>query len=327
VQPHDRWSWWMRMTCAIVVLSGVGFLATRIAWPVSADENKKGESTPAKHSPDEKALRASAAAYVKAFNAGDASKVSTFWMADGDYVDASGTRFRGRKAIAQELARFFAENPGVKLRIEPQEYRWLAPGLAIENGVARLESPSGEPLSDCRYTVTHVKTDGKWLMAIVRELPNQAASSDEHLRDLAWLVGTWTARAGKRNIEQSCDWGLNKNFLIRKYVVKDGNTILRKGFQVVGWDANSEQIHAWMFDSDGGFGEESWSPDGERWVQEATGVQRDGGKTEAVNVLTRINNNTYTWQSVRRSADGVDLPDTEVITLHRAGGGKQAKGQ
>ena len=39
--------------------------------------------------------------------------------------------------------------------------------------------------------------------------------------------------------------------------------------------------------------------------------------TTAVNVLTKLDENAYSWQSVQRTAGGVSLPDTEEIILKR----------
>jgi len=266
---------------------------------------------------EEKALRALGAAYVKAFNAGDARAVSSFWMPQGDFIGAAGALLRGREAIAKDYATFFADNPGVQLEIEPEQIRFPVIGVAIEDGVARLRSASAEPLSTCRYAVTHVKKDGKWLMASVRELPHEAASNYERLRELEWLIGTWTARNGNISVEQTCEWAASKNFMVRKYAVKEAKAILRKGMQIIGWDPTGGGIRSWFFAGDGGFGQEKWTRDGKSWTLEVDGVERAGAEIQAVNIITRVNNNTWTWQSVHRTIDGVSLPDTAAVTLTR----------
>jgi hypothetical protein len=37
-----------------------------------------------------------------------------------------------------------------------------------------------------------------------------------------------------------------------------------------------------------------------------------------VNLLTRLDDNAYTWQSIKRAASGAPLPDTEEIIFRRA---------
>ncbi|MHB8971139.1 MAG: hypothetical protein ACYC3X_17355 [Pirellulaceae bacterium] len=39
--------------------------------------------------------------------------------------------------------------------------------------------------------------------------------------------------------------------------------------------------------------------------------------SRAINVLTRLDDNAYTWQSVRRTAGGMTLPDTDEVVLKR----------
>ena len=43
----------------------------------------------------------------------------------------------------------------------------------------------------------------------------------------------------------------------------------------------------------------------------------DGTPTVAVNVLMRLDEDAYVWQSVRRTAGGVVLPDTDEVVLKR----------
>ena len=72
-----------------------------------------------------------------------------------------------------------------------------------------------------------------------------------------------------------------------------------------------------LFDSDGGFASEQWSRDGQRWVLEATGITRDGAEIAATNVVTRINHDSFNWQSVARRLNDVALPDTAIIKVTR----------
>ena len=43
----------------------------------------------------------------------------------------------------------------------------------------------------------------------------------------------------------------------------------------------------------------------------------DGTETHAINMLTKLDDNAYSWQSVGRSAAGQALPDTGEIILKR----------
>jgi hypothetical protein len=72
-----------------------------------------------------------------------------------------------------------------------------------------------------------------------------------------------------------------------------------------------------LFDSEGGFGTDVWTLDGKHWAIEANGVHRDGSTTEATNILTPVDANTYTWQSTHRTVDEVSVPDTAELKVVR----------
>ena len=72
-----------------------------------------------------------------------------------------------------------------------------------------------------------------------------------------------------------------------------------------------------MFDSDGGFYEGKWTKKGDRWVIQQTGTLPDGRKASEVNIMKRIDDNSFTWQSVQRAVGGDVLPDVEEVTIVR----------
>jgi len=93
------------------------------------------------------------------------------------------------------------------------------------------------------------------------------------------------------------------------------------GMQVVGWDPAAKQIRSWVFDSDGGFAEGKWTRKGDRWLIQQTGTLADGRKTSAVNIVKKVDDNSFTWQTVQRSVAGDVLPDVEEVTIVRKSGG------
>ena len=101
-----------------------------------------------------------------------------------------------------------------------------------------------------------------------------------------------------------------KNFIKNTFTAtKDGKTTLTGG-QIIGWNPKLGRIVSWHFDAQGGFGNDVWTKDGSKWVIEATGVFRDGSESTAVNIITPVDANSFTWQSVKRTLDGVALPNT-----------------
>ena len=95
------------------------------------------------------------------------------------------------------------------------------------------------------------------------------------------------------------------------------------GWEIVGWDPDRQQIRSWIFDSNGGFGESSWSYDDGHWLIRASNVLPDGSRSTAENVLTKVDDNQFTWESQNRTLDGesqtpvkVGLPHNESRTSY-----------
>ena len=78
------------------------------ALSAQAAEKPSGDAS------DQAAIRATADAFVKAFNRGDAQAVAALWTPNGSMVNDRGQTFKGRQAIADEYAAFFKQQPGSK---------------------------------------------------------------------------------------------------------------------------------------------------------------------------------------------------------------------
>jgi uncharacterized protein (TIGR02246 family) len=298
---------------ALVFSVAVGDEPKPGAAPVAAPGKKGAES----HSADEAAIRQSAAAFREAFNRGDAKAVAALWTTDGDYIDEDGQRFQGRAAIEQEYARFFAAQPGVKIAVVVDSVRVLGGETAIEDGRSTLEpAPEGAPAMS-RYTAVHIKANGKWLISNVRDSRVEIPSSYGHLQDLEPLIGSWVADEHDAKMEVVCRWLANKNFIERKYSVQESGRETSSGLQVIGWDPLQQRVQSWTFTSDGGYAIGVWSPREKGWAVVSKGVMADGTISTSVNLMTLIDRDGLTWQSVERAAGGVRLPDLEEVLLKR----------
>jgi uncharacterized protein (TIGR02246 family) len=313
---------WIRCLAAV---SALGTLAAG-AMVVTGNMGKAGAKetlvpTPAADNPEpsaeEKAVRATEGAYVKAFNAGDAKAVAALWTEDGELIDAEGKVTRGREAIAKEFADSFAQQPGMTMDISTESVRFVGTDVAIESGTMRVKPATGAPVRIGQYHTVHVEKDGQWRMASVQESQHAPTSNYEYLRDLEWLIGSWTGQNDERIVETAYAWTANKNFIHRTYTVKISGKTTHSGHEIIGWDPTVGTNKSWLFDSEGGFGTYVWSHDGQHWAIEAKGVHRDGSQTEATNILTPVDANTYTWQSTHRTRNEVSLPDTAELKVVR----------
>src|SRR5262249_12706732 len=154
------------------------------------------------------------------------------------------------------------------------------------------------------YSALHVREGGKWLLAMLRQWPDDGAS----LRDLDWLIGSWEAKGDGVDVRTAYEWEENKAFIrVRFSIREEGRTL--SGTEMIGKDPATGRIRSWVFGGHGGFGEAVWNRDGQKWLQEAEGVQPDGSTLRVTNILTRLGDDAFTWQSVNRVAGDEELPD------------------
>jgi uncharacterized protein (TIGR02246 family) len=280
------------------------------AATVAADQAEVVES------PELSALRQSAASFVEAFNRGDAAAVAALWTPDGEYVDAQGRNYVGREAIEQGYAEFFAENPGGTLQLQIEALRLLSPSTAMEDGQAVFQPANGGAPTLSEYSVVHVKVDGRWLMASVRDT-HVAESARDNLADLSWLIGSWTAEEHGVKTESQCRWIGDNSFVERTYTTTGLDGAKTTGLQIIGWNALDDQVHSWNFSPDGSFAIGVWSPIEDGWEAAIIGATADGTPTTATNRLRRLDDNAYVWQSVERFLGDAAIPDTDEVVIRR----------
>jgi uncharacterized protein (TIGR02246 family) len=300
--------------CSVLALAVCLTAAAQAADKVSAAGGKE----PQDNAQQEAALMKTAEAFVEAFDKGDAKAVAAFWLPDGDYVEQTGRLLKGRKAIEEAFAGFFAESKGMKLRIDVASMRFLNPDTAIEDGTTAVIPPDGAPPSRARYTNVHVKQDGRWYLASVREAVYAPPSNYEHLRGLEWAIGEWVDDSDGQEVGRvSFEWSPEQNFILSSHVVAFKDISLGDGTEWIGWDPAAAQVRSWSFESDGGFGEGFWTKEGDKWIIKTNSVLHDGKKLAATNVVTRVGADTITWQSKDRTLDGKALPDSAEIKMKR----------
>jgi uncharacterized protein (TIGR02246 family) len=302
---------------AIVVLFGVDSSRSFGQDPGSSSSSDKLSSQGRNAASDLAAIRVSSEAFVTAFNKRDAKAVAALWTEDGDCIDDTGKRFQGRAAIEKAYTQLFQERPESKITVVIDSLRLLSPEAAIEDGYATLDPvPAGPPAIN-KYTAVHVKSAGKWLMSTVRETRVETPSGYPKVADLEWLIGAWTAEEHGAKTVSVCRWVANKSFIERTYTVTHPDHTTTSGVQLIGFNPEANRIQSWNFSPDGGHAIGIWTPRNKGWAAEIRGVTGDGGITTAINLLTRLDDNAYVWQSIQRTAGGVPLPDTEEVVLKR----------
>lgn len=266
---------------------------------------------------DEKAIRATVASFAEAFQKGDAKAIAALFTEDGEAVDADGGTIQGRAAIAEHYGARFAASPGDKLETTVEAIRFLAPGVARETGVTQHTPSGASSPTTIRYTAIHVKQDGTWRLASVRELLDKEVSHHDRLKELEWLIGDWVEESQDAVVTTSVAWADNESFLLRSFDVRVKGKPALTGTQRIGWDPLTKQIKSWVFDSRGGYGEGLWTHSGNQWVIKASGVRPDGRTATATQVLTCVNKDTMRWKSIDRTLGDEIVAEIDEVTMVR----------
>jgi uncharacterized protein (TIGR02246 family) len=275
---------------------------------------------------DEVAIRENVEKYVEAYNRRDSKAMADMWSPEAVYMDpTTGEGVVGREAIAKQFDYTFAGSEDAKLAVTIESIEFISPNVAVEKGKAEVTYSEFDP-EITEYTAVHVKRDGQWLIDRVSEVEVQPPppSNYEHLQELEWLIGTWIDADEYATVKHECNWTKNQNFLTRSFAVVAGDQVDMSGMQIIGWDPAAKQIRSWVFDSDGTFGEGTWTRKENRWLIQQVGTLADGKKSTAVNIITRIDDDSYTWRSVNREVEGEVLPNVEEIRIVREGAAENA---
>jgi uncharacterized protein (TIGR02246 family) len=299
------------------LLAAGGFVALRTI-PAGAEEPK------AEAKAEEKALdKERRAAFIAAYNKGDAKAVAAFWTPDATCVDPDGREYKGRAAIEKLYERVFADNKGAKLAIHVTTIKQLTPDVVLEDGITEVTPADGGFPTAAAFSAILVKKDGEWYVQSVRETEPQPPSNAAHLDELEWLLGDWTGENEKgESGSASYDWAENNNFIVSTFATTLEGIPVTGGTQWIGWDAVDKQIRSWSFYSGGGFGEAVWTRDGNKWSLKTTARTATGKKVTATNLVTKTDHDHLTWQVTKLTVDGESLPDLKPVKMKRV---KQAK--
>jgi uncharacterized protein (TIGR02246 family) len=302
----------------------IGILA--VVSAVIAQTSTVGRSGPGESShqpladraPDEAAIRANIDAFVKAYNVGDAKAVGGLFTPDGQIEDKDGNITEGREAIAQAFADIFADSPQKRLEVFVESIRFIGAEMAVEVGTTKETPAPGESPEYDRYTVLHVRRDGQWQMALARDEEGPPSTSHDRLQPLAWLIGEWVDDDGSSVVSSSCRWSDDGNFLLQDFQLQLKGAEAMKVTQRIGWDPHAKCIRSWVFDSEGGFGQSTWTRDDDStWIIKANGVRPDGTTASATNRLIPVGTDGYFWQSADRIVAGEPQPPMEIKVVRK----------
>jgi uncharacterized protein (TIGR02246 family) len=298
----------------LAALGTVSQALTRSAGAGEAAKQEKG-GTPSAGKGTRKADRAQIQVqmerFLKAFESGDAGQVASFWTPNGELIGDNGTVLRGRPAIEKSYREAFGKKETRKAEAHRDSLRFPSQDTAIEEGFIKVRVGKREPISN-RFSILFVREGGQWLMAVVREWPAEGVS----LRDLDWLIGTWVAKRDDAEVHTTYEWLWDRSFIRVQFTIRQKDRTV-SGFQMIGRDPASRELRSWTFESEGGFGEATWSRDGKTWVLDSAGRLAHGGTMAATIILSPQGPDAFIWQAVKRSVDGEEQDDLPPIKITR----------
>ena len=262
------------LTGGVVLLLGVAVHAQKVTETKPADASE--------------GVRKTLKSYAEAFNKNDAEATAAFWGAKAVYVDRdTGERREGREAIQADFAKLFKEHRGARLTANVTSVRFIKPDVAMVEGTSTVFLPGEEP-NESSFSSVLVKDAGAWLIDSVQETDTPSPpTAAEALKELEFLVGQWRDKTDGIRVDTALRWSAKRTFLIRSYSVEREKGEVHEGTQVIGWDPRAKRIRSWTFDSDGSFGEESWSKVDGEWIIKLTRTLADGGTASATHVLAQ----------------------------------------
>jgi uncharacterized protein (TIGR02246 family) len=262
-------------------------------------------------SPQAAAVRKSLAGLAQAFNKHDAAGVAAAWAENAVYVDlASGIELAGREKIQAHYAQLFQQQPQIKLTAKISKIEVEDDTRAFVRGNAEVTVGDGEP-TVTSFLAELVQEKGRWLLLSVEE------DDPDPLADLDWLVGDWKDEGDGRSVRSTFAWDPGGRFLVRKYSIADESGAERTGTQYIVWDPASGEIRSWVFGSEGGFGEATWTPRDDHWAIHWTATLVDGRQASATQVLKPIDQDSFQVQWTDIDIDGELRPSTEPVTVRR----------
>jgi uncharacterized protein (TIGR02246 family) len=263
---------------------------------------------------DEQAIQKAIDDYSSAFNKGDVAGVLAIWAPDAEYIDETGKSTKGHDALAVLFKLAVTANKGAKVQIKTSSMRFFN-DVGWQDGSAVLTQANGES-ENSPFTAIWTKKDGKWRLSLVREQPGETdPDKDEpnpHLKELKWLIGDWVHEDKDSKITFTAKWMKGEKFLVTNVTVFHKGEETMSLIQLVGWDPLGDQLHSWLFDTRGGFGEGNWARKGNTWTSESSGVTADGRRGSGIHNWKLVDENTFTFEGIDRDVGGQLLPDVSV---------------
>lgn len=246
-----------------------------------------------------------------AINARDSTAIGKLFTPTGEFIDGDGNVFQGRDAIAGEFAALFEVNPRTSMTLAANDIREISPGILSVDGAAGISLSEASEPEDVEFTALVVKqADGSWLLASIRSLGEERLDSPHaRLKQLAWMIGEWVDESEESTMHTTSRWSDDGHFIVTNFSVSVAGRNVMTGTQRIGWDGSLDAFKSWVFDSEGGFAEGTWTELDGLWIVKSTGVRPDGATCSATQTYEPGGADSYVFSVTDRIIDGESQDD------------------
>ncbi len=274
------------------------------------------------------AIKSHLGGFVKSYNARNAAALGDLFSDDATLIDLDGKVTQGKAAVSAQFASGFAQSTNYTLASTVESLRFITPDVAQVEGTSKLSAPNEAAIVN-RFVALVAKKDNLWKIAEIRDLP--APPDDvppaDRLKEFEWMIGDWVDHNGNMKINSSIKWGENQAYLLRSTSAQIGDEKGTSSLMILAWDPRSGQVKSWLFDSEGGRGEGTWTRASDtQWIVRAEGTLRNGTPTSATQTVTLVGKDAVKTSSVDRIIGGEVAPDIDEVLMVRkppAAGGAQ----
>lgn len=258
--------------------------------------------------------------FIEAINQHKVELLPTFWTQDAILRNpVTNELYKGKSEITDYLQKRDQEIQKRQLHFTftPNKISFPVPNQAVVEGVVEIKDNGQLIQRDVRkMTLTYL--NGQWYINELREIETAPAPPVfSHLKELEWLIGNWKDTDEDVTITFSAKWDKFKNFIIQSFKMEIYGEEAIEGIQIIGWDPIAKNIHSWVYDSDGGFGQGIWNKKNEEWQVNLKYILSDGSEGTATNIYSNINSRSYRYSSIDRILDGEPLDNIPPVTVNK----------
>ena len=255
--------------------------------------------------------------FTASYNSGDAESLANLFTNEGEFIDSERVVYEGRENIRAEFSALFESLENQKMELVVDSVRKVAAGVIIEDGHAWIQFSNSRSTMVSQYCSVIVKQDDDWLIASLRDIKSEYASTADRLDTLDWILGRWIDESEAGIVEYEFARSDDDSFVLGSYLMQNKEEDDFSGTIRIGWCPTTKQYKSWTFDSEGGVSIGHWNAIEDGWMIKNSGTRSDGVAGSSTNYYQQVDEDRIVWKSFDRHVGGEKQPDVEVTLVRR----------